>query len=82
MTTTKFIPGQTYFDRSACDHNCIFTMSVESRTEKTLKVRVNGRAKTLRVSVSYDVEQVKPFGSYSMCSIMRADKVYSAVEAA
>lgn len=72
--TVQFQPGQTYYDRSACDHECIFSMHVVGRTAKTIRATIHGKAKSLRINVWDGVEQVKPFGSYSMCSIMRADK--------
>lgn len=72
--TTKFQVGKTYFDRSACDYDCIFTMTVTARTEKTITATVRDQSKTLRIAIWNGVEQVKPFGSYSMCAIMRADR--------
>lgn len=71
MTLATFTPGKTYSTRSVCDHNCIFSITVKSRTAKTIKTECG---KTLRVSVWNDVEQVKPMGSYSMAPIVRADK--------
>lgn len=72
---TKFQVGRTYFDRSACDHDCVFTMKVVGRTAKTVQVDLGHRGlKTLRVAAYGDVETVKPFGTYSMCTVMRADR--------
>lgn len=71
--TVKFEVGKTYYDRSACDWDCVFTMSVTRRTEKTIWTE---DGKQLRV-YSYDgVEKVKPNGSYSMCTVMSADREY------
>ena len=67
----KFAANKTYQTRSACDHNCIFEITVASRTEKTIKTT---EGKTLRVFVWQGVECVKPLGSYSMAPIIRADK--------
>jgi hypothetical protein len=73
-TTVRFQPGITYYCRSICDHNCIYTVKVLSRTEKTIKALVDGtKAKTLRIAIYRDVEQVKPHGTYSMCAIVGAD---------
>ena len=70
---TTFEPGKTYSTRSICDHNCIFSIKVLSRTAKTLKViDPFNKPKTLRVSVWGDVEQVKPLGSYSMAPVIGA----------
>jgi hypothetical protein len=74
--TAQFQPGKTYETRSACDHDCIFKMKVIARsaTGKSIRVLVRDEFKTLRVSEYNGVEQVKPFGSYSMAPIMSADK--------
>jgi hypothetical protein len=66
---TKFQVGKTYSTRSACDHNCIFSITVVARTAKTIKTS-NG--KTLRVSEYDNRETVKPMGSYSMAPIIAA----------
>lgn len=66
----KFETGKTYSTRSICDHNCIFSITVISRTAKTIKTKCS---KTLRVKEYDGNEQVKPFGSYSMCAIIGAD---------
>ena len=69
----KFEVGKTYYTRSACDHNCIYTVKVLGRTPKTIKALVDGRnIKTLRPSVYRNAEQVKPHGSYSMAAIVDA----------
>jgi hypothetical protein len=61
----NFEIGKTYSTRSIGDHNCIISITVSSRTEKTIKVE-NG-TKTLRVRVnSSGNEVVKPWGTYSM----------------
>ncbi|RWC28138.1 MAG: hypothetical protein EOS70_27900 [Mesorhizobium sp.] len=68
---TAFEPGKTYKTRSICDSNCWFSITVASRTAKTLKT-VEG--KTLRIG-SYDgAETVKPYGSYSMAPVISADR--------
>jgi hypothetical protein len=69
----KFEVGVTYYTRSICDHNTIVTLTVIRRTAKTITTRDKyGEVKTLRPSVSRDVEQVKPWGSYSMAPIVDA----------
>lgn len=69
--TIKFETGKSYFTRSVCDHDTIFDITVVRRTAKTIWTECG---KTLRVSVYNGVEQVKPFGTYSMCAIIGADK--------
>ena len=66
---TTFQPGKTYTTRSACDHNCIFSVTVIGRTAKTIKT---SDGKTLRVGQWDGVEFVRPMGSYSMAPIVRA----------
>jgi hypothetical protein len=73
---TKFIPGRSYSTRSACDHECIFSIEVLKRTEKTVTIRKSGdRVKTCRISDYDGAEMIKPWGSYSMCPIIRADRL-------
>jgi hypothetical protein len=61
--------SKTYQARSACDHNCIFSITIVSRTAKTVKT---ADGKTLRVGSFEGVEFVRPMGSYSMAPIIRA----------
>lgn len=66
---TTFQAGKTYTTRSACDHGCIISVVVASRTAKTIKT---DKGQTLRVGVHDGVEFVRPWGSYSMAPIVRA----------
>lgn len=66
---SKFQVGQTYTTRSACDHNCIFSLTVAARTAKTIKTT---DGKTLRIAEYEGRELVKPEGSYSMAPTIRA----------
>lgn len=66
----KFIIGRTYSTRSACDHNCIFSITIASRTAKMITTTTGKR---LKVKEWDGNEQVKPMGSYSMCPIIGAD---------
>jgi hypothetical protein len=68
----KFKVGSTYSTRSICDHNCIITVEVISRTAKTIKARTKTGEKTFRIAEYQGVECVKPWGSYSMAPIVRA----------
>lgn len=65
----QFEVGKTYSTRSACDHDCIISITVASRTAKTIRTT---EGKTLRPSVYDGAEMVKPFGSYSMAPVIRA----------
>jgi len=50
-------------------------MVVVSRTDKTIKVLLDGeiKQKSLRITVINDQETVKPLGNYSMCPVMKAN---------
>lgn len=77
MSTCAFQVNRTYYDRSIGDWNCIFKFTILARTAKSVTVEVHGRTVKRGLKVRDDVEQFKPFGSYSMCSIVRADRLAS-----
>ena len=79
--TTQFQVGQSYATRSICDYDCIYRFTILGRTAKTVKISAHGEVKTCRISVYNDVEQIKPFGSYSMCCILGADETADKIEA-
>ncbi len=66
-----FEAGKSYATRSICDSNCIVRVTVAKRTAKTI---TTDSGKTLRISEWQGVEQVKPWGSYSMAPIVGADQ--------
>ena len=70
----KFEIGKTYSTRSACDYECVFSFEVVRRTEKTvwIKDRMQG-IKGRRVEIDEGVEMIRPYGSYSMAPIIRAN---------
>lgn len=70
--TNTFEAGKTYWTRSVCDHDHIVRVTVASRTAKTIKT---DKGKVFRVYTYEGVERVKPWGSYSMCPIVGADRV-------
>lgn len=76
---TRFEIGKTYYTRSLCDHDCIYSAKVIARTAKSVRVILDARdgVKLRRVSPNYDgtCEVFAPFGSYSMSPTIRADKV-------
>ena len=69
---TKFEINKTYKNSSIGDSNMYFEITVISRTEKTIKAIVDGVVKTLRPAIYDEREFVKPWGSYSMCPIIKA----------
>lgn len=69
----KFEVGNTYFTRSICDHDCIFSFAILARTAKTITTKVHDKVVRRGLQTWNDVEQFKPFGNYSMCAIISAD---------
>ncbi len=69
----QFEPGKTYGTRSVCDYNCIISITVISRTPKTIVASVDGEIKKFRPSIYRGVESVNPWGSFSMAPIVRAE---------
>lgn len=68
-----FETGKTYTTRSICDHDCVFSIKVVSRTAKTIKtVDESGDPRTYRVFVFGGAERVS-MGSYSMAPSFSAD---------
>jgi len=73
----KFEAGKTYSMRSACDHECVWTYTVKSRTVSTVTL-IDEKGKELRCRISKALsemdgrETVKPLGSYSMNPLLRA----------
>lgn len=71
---TQFQIGKTYATRSICDYDCIFSFVVLSRTAKSVTVQVHDKVVRRGIQVYNDTEHFKPFGTYSMCAIISADK--------
>ena len=72
--TTQFQVGKTYTTRSICDYDTIFSFTILARTAKTVTTKVTGETVQRRLNVYNEIEQFKPFGSYSMAAIISADK--------
>ena len=65
----KFEVGKTYSTRSIGDHNCIISITVTARTDKTISATLNdGKRKTFRPGVNYHgtAEEIAPWGRGSM----------------
>lgn len=45
----KFEIGKEYFDTSACDHNCVFTIKIVKRTDKTVTFERNGKTRRTKL---------------------------------
>jgi len=76
----KFETGKTYSMRSACDHNCVWTFTVISRTEKSVTL-VNEKGEKISRRINRTVsewnkaETVYPLGQYSMAPVLVADRI-------
>jgi hypothetical protein len=75
MELQTFQAGKTYSTRSACDHNCVVSITVARRTAKTL---FTSEGKRLGIGVYEGREFVKPWGSYSMAPVVDASDVEAA----
>ena len=75
-SATTFRVGHTYSATSACNHNCVWTFEVISRTAKFITIREQSDGETMRVGVrSHDGEEwASPFGTYSMAPVIRAGR--------
>lgn len=73
----KFEIGKTYYDRSICNHDCIYAFKVVGRTAKTISIEYRGQIKKCRVladsSKENDAEVIRPLGNYSMAPIISAN---------
>ena len=69
---TRFETGKTYYTRSVADYDTIVRVTIAKRTDKTIVTAAGDR---LRINVWQGVEQVKPWGSYSMAPIVGADRL-------
>ena len=68
----KFQVGKTYTTRSICDHDCIISVTIEKRTEKTVTTTVRGEKKNFRIALRDCIEFIKPWGTYSMAPVISA----------
>jgi hypothetical protein len=71
----KFVVGETYTCRSACDHATIFAWKVVARTDKTLTLEQYGKTEKRGVRIGDDgIERCRPSGRYSMAPVISADR--------
>lgn len=70
-----FEVGKTYSTRSACDHDCIFSFTVTSRTDKTVTLSRRGGGTGVRRKIRvYDgAEHIDPLGRFSMSPVLSAN---------
>ena len=68
----KFEIGKEYFDRSVCNHDCIFTIKIIKRTEKTVTFERNGKTRRAKLFFDERGEYIIP-ERYSMAPVFRAE---------
>nr|WP_271642905.1 hypothetical protein [Clostridioides difficile] len=61
----KFEVGKTYATRSICDHDCIYTIEVIKRTDKTITYKEDDTVRRAKIRFSDDYEYIR-VGNYSM----------------
>lgn len=61
----KFEVGKTYATRSICDHDCIYTIEVIKRTDKTITYKEDDTIRRAKIRFSDDYEYIR-VGNYSM----------------
>ena len=73
-THKAFEVGKTYYTRSACDHNCVFSFEVKSRTAKTVTLNKGyGNDYRKKIYTNDDGQEYTfPNGMHSMCPIIDA----------
>jgi hypothetical protein len=71
----RFEPGKSYYCRSACDYDCVWTFKVHSRTAKSIKITVDGKLVSRRIMTDDPrAEYAMPFGRYSMAPCLCASR--------
>jgi hypothetical protein len=79
----KFETGKTYTTRLITNHDSVISFYVIKRTDKTVTVMGDfmdthaadrQAPHTLRVKLWQDVETFRPWGTYSMCPIVSAER--------
>jgi hypothetical protein len=70
-TEVRFEPGMTYFATSACRHDCTYTITILSRTEKMVTYMDDDRRRRSKLRHDNDGEYIIP-EMYSMAPVFRA----------
>ncbi len=72
--TLQFQVGKEYATRSTADYDTIFSFVILARTPKSVTVNVHGKLVRRGLFLFDGVEQFKPYGTYSMCPIVSAER--------
>lgn len=76
----KFEIGKTYYMRSVCNHEAVWSYTVTARTAQTITLTY-GSNESIRCRINKQIseycgaESVFPIGKYSMAPILSADKI-------
>lgn len=76
----KFEVGKEYFSRSICNHDCIFSIKVIKRTEKTVTYEYMNETRRSKIRVDDSGEYIQP-DRYSMAPTFRAEREVQQEEA-
>lgn len=69
----KFEIGKTYSGRFITDYDSIAHFTIKARTAKTITTDVHGKTVVRKLFLATDgSEMFRPFGSYSMAMIIKA----------
>ncbi|VIF62545.1 Uncharacterised protein [Clostridioides difficile] len=70
----KFEVGKTYATRSICDHDCIYTIEVIKRTDKTITYKEDDSVRRAKIRFSDYYEYIR-VGNYSMAPNFSAENM-------
>ena len=76
----KFEVGKTYYTRSACNHDCVYSFKIMKRTEKSVTftdaIGKQYRRKVCESHFGEREEIMYPYGHYSMAPCVGATDDY------
>ena len=72
--------GKEYYSRSICNHDCVFTIKIVKRTDKTVTFERNGKTRRTKLFSDERGEYIIPY-RYSMAPVFRAEREIQAEEA-
>jgi hypothetical protein len=72
----KFEVGKTYYDRSSCDYDTIFSFKIVKRSNKSVWIEDEGKLVRRGITVWNNEESFYPFGKYSMCAVVNAKREF------
>lgn len=73
--TNEIKAGQILKARSACDHDCIFSVQIIDRKGKFATVKAQGITKRIKIMVDDAGEYIYGLGKFSMAPIFRANQM-------